>query len=97
MMMARRRILIAAGTIAMLTIVVPPWQNSFYNDSFIGWRPLLRPPTERVRMIDDEVRAGRMPVSALEDPKTVADTRAASSRPLLLSLGMCWSRNGSCC
>jgi hypothetical protein len=69
--LAQRRILIGASVIAFLTILVPPWQNSWHNDNFIGWRLLLRPPTTNIPMIDYEMMEGRLPSNALENPETV--------------------------
>lgn len=70
--LTRRRILIATGVVVILTILIPPWQNSWGNDDFIAWRLLLRPPITSIPILDYEVSQGRMPPEALSDADTMA-------------------------
>jgi len=72
-MMTRRRILIAAATLGVLMVLLPPWQKprEWGGGAFIGWRPLLRPPIISVPILQYEVAEGRMPPEALSDPATV--------------------------
>jgi hypothetical protein len=68
--MTRRQILSSAGTLSLLMLLLPPWQepSGWGGDRLLGWRPLLRPPSVSVPLLDFEIRAGRLPPEFLQDP-----------------------------
>lgn len=59
--MTRRHVLIVGATLALLMLLVPPWQEpKRFAGQFIGWRPVLRPPTVYVRKAEASMPAGRL-------------------------------------